>query len=196
MLKWIGGCLVVVLVFIAAASWWGMRAMKDSLSPDGAAIVMIGATPARVFASLANGDSVATWMARGNTVTASRRAPLIPGDTLRIQMRVAVGMGGQQLHWRVAEVEPDRLLVLHLLQDTSDMVVAIRRDSLIAAGDSTRIVSRLVSPMIDSITASGTGTGEGTAGGMMDMTSGLILSMFRVQSKLDLLQLKAHIEGQ
>lgn len=195
MVKWIGGCLVVVVIFVAAASWWGFRAMKDSLAPDGSAVVMIGAPPSRVFASLAHGDSVATWMARGNTVTASRHAPLVPGDTLRIQMKVMIGSAGQQLHWQVSEVEPDRLIVLRLLSDTSDVVVAIRRDSLTAVGDSTRIVSRLVSPMIDSITAAGAKTADGKSDGMMDMTSNLMLSMFRVQSKLDLLQLKARIES-
>jgi hypothetical protein len=195
MWKWLGGCLVVLVVLIVAGSWWGYNAMKDNLSPDGTERIMIGASPSRVFASLANGDSVLKWMAEGNSVSTSRRGPLAVGDSLRVGLRTTFGMPTRSTIWEVTEVRPDTLLALRLMSDTSHRVMAIRRDSLSAVGDSTAIVSRVVSPMLDSM-----GRGQATPGGkpassVLGLTSDLVLSALRMQSKLDLLRLKAHVEG-
>ncbi len=194
MWKWIGGCLVIVVLLIAAATWWGYQAMQSQLSPSGAASVTIAGTPAHIFATLANGDSVSTWMAAGNSVTTSRRGQFVPGDTLRVAMRATVGMPQQHLNWLVSEVVPDTLLVLELHAETGRVVMATLRDSLFATGDSTTIMSTLVSPMVDSIGARSSGKGK-SGGVLAGATASLMLSAFRMQAKLDLVELKAHIEG-
>ena len=193
MWKWLGGCLLVVLVLIVGAMIFAYRTMKESLGPDGSATVTIGATPARVFASLAHGDSVATWMAQGNTVLTSRHGPLVPGDTLRIEARAGFGVPAQKMTWIVREVVPERLLLLELEGGKSNEVIATRRDSVYAAGDSTRVVSRIVSVLLDSM-----GTGKGKTKSA-DRSGGfapeLLLSMFKMQAKLELMGLKARIES-
>src|SRR5687767_11210020 len=107
MLKWVGGCLVVVIVLVIGGSWFALRTMRESLAPDGSVRVAISATPQRVFASLADGDSVRTWMAQGNTVTATRRGRFQPGDSIRITLRTTLGMSPEPMIWEVKEVVPD-----------------------------------------------------------------------------------------
>ena len=194
MWKCLGGCLAIVVLLIAAATWWGYQAMQNQLSPSGAASVTIAGTPARVFSALGNGDSASSWMAAGNSVTTSRRGQLEPGDTLRVAMRATVGMPQQHLTWLVSGVVPDTLLVLELHADTGKIVMATLRDSLFAIGDSTTVISTLVSPMVDSIGSRVSGNGK-RGGILAGATASLMLSAFRMQAKLDLVQLKAHIEG-
>ena len=190
MWKWLGGCLGLVIVLFILLFWWSMRTIRNSAEPDGSIAVMIGAPPARVFASMSNGDSIPTWMAQVSTVITSRRGPLRAGDTLRIRLR---GMSRDALSWHVTEVVPDRLMVLQLKSDSSGQVVATRRDSLAVAGDSTRVSSRLVSPLLSGSAPAVDSVQAGDA--MAGMTSSLILSMFRMQSKVELTRLKDRIEG-
>jgi uncharacterized protein YndB with AHSA1/START domain len=192
MWKWLGGCLLVALALIVAAFWWGYNSMQSSIEPDGSTTVKIGAPPSRVFASLADGDSVATWMAQGNTVRTSRRGPLIAGDIVRIEMGTPGGIANQSASWVVAEVIPDRVVVFHLLPDSTQGVAAIRRGSLSEEGDSTRVTSRIVSPLIDQLASDDEGRPKG---GVYGFTSKIMLSMLRMQSRMELLQLKARIEG-
>jgi|SRR5687768_14842904 len=192
MWKWLGGCLLVVLVLIVGAVIFAYRTMKESLGPDGSATVTIGASPARVFASIAHGDSVATWMAQGNTVLTSRHGPLIAGDTLRIEARIGIGAPDQNMTWIVREVVPERLLMLELEGGKTNEVIATRRDSVYAAGDSTRVVSRIVSPLLDSM---GTGKAKGKADRAGGFAPELLLSMFKMQAKLELMRLKQRIES-
>lgn len=184
MLKWIGGCLVLVIVLIAAASFWAMRTMKSSLAPDGSATVTIAATPSRVFASLANGDSVGAWMAPGNSITTAKHGPLAPGDSIRIQLKAALGMTQPPITWHVVQVVPDQLLVLRMVGGSTKGLTAIRRDSLVAKGDATSIVSSLTSATLDSLRKD-----------KSNVTGDMMLSMLRIQSKVELDMLKARIEG-
>lgn len=193
MWKWLGGCLVVVVVLIVVGFWWTYQTMQGSLAPDGSARIAIAASPARVFASLAHGDSVTTWMAQGNRVTTTRRGPLVPGDTLRVEMRSTAGMPSQRMSWHVREVVPDRLIVLQLVSDSAQRIVGIRRDSLVAAGDSTIVVSTLTSPTSDSRGTPPAGA-KGKRDGLLRLGSDLMLAMLTMQSKLDLDGLKARIE--
>lgn len=181
MLKWVGGCLVVVIVLVIGGSWFALRTMRESLAPDGSVRVAISATPQRVFASLADGDSARTWMAQGNTVTASRRGRFQPGDSIRITLRSTLGMSPEPMIWEVKQVVPDTLLVLELRSSSARSGMAIRRDSIAAAGDSTIVMSRLVSTLPDSAKSS--------------TTAEMMMSMFRMQSKLEIESLKARIEG-
>ncbi len=186
MWKWIGGCLLLAVVFIVAAMWWGFQSIQSSMMPDGSASVMIAGSPARVFASLAHGDSVATWMAQGNTVKTTRHGPFVPGDTLRVEMGAGT-IATQSITWQVMEIVPDKLIAWRMRNDTSERLVLVRRDSLSIEGDSTRVISRLVSPMMDQDADSGSAA--------IGLTGKMMLSMFRMQSKLELMQLKARIEG-
>ncbi len=182
MLKWIGGCLVVAVIIIGGGSYFAMRTMKESLSPDGSVRIAIAAPPARVFASLANADSAATWMAAGNKVTANRHGPFQVGDSVKVEMRSALGMKPQPMIWVITDLTPDQRIVFQLgTQGRTQTVAATRSDSLVAKGDSTVIVSRFASTLPDSAKAKS--------------TSDLMLTMFQLQSKLELESLKARIEG-
>lgn len=181
MLKWVGGCLAVVVVLVIGGAWFALHTMRASLTADGSTRVAIRATPQRVFASLADGDSAKTWMAQGNTVTTSRRGRFQPGDSIRIALRASLGLKPEPMIWEVMEVVPDQRLVLRLRSSSARGQMAIRRDSLVAAGDSTIVLSRLTSTLPDSARSS-------TAAEMM-------MSMFQMQSKLELESLKARLEG-
>ncbi len=160
--------------------------MQSSLLPDGSASVMIAGSPNRVFAWLANGDSVPAWMAQGNTVTTNRRGQFIPGDTLRVEMGAGT-IAKQSVTWQVTEVVPDKLIAWRMRNDTSERRLLIRRDSLSVEGDSTKVVSRLVSPLTEQRDDSGSAA--------LGLTGKMMMSMFRMQSKLELMQLKARVEG-
>jgi uncharacterized protein YndB with AHSA1/START domain len=189
MWKWLGGCLVVVVVLFVFLFWWSLRTIRNSTEPDGSVAVMIGAPPERVFASMSSGDSISTWMAQGNTVIATRRDRLQPGDMIRIRFQ---GMPRDAMSWQVAEVVPNVKLVLQL-SDSTGRALATRRDSLSAHGDSTRVSSRLVSPMLENPASLDTSAAGSDA--LFDMTSNLVFSMFRMQSKMELTRLKERIEG-
>ena len=195
MSKWMKGCLVI-LTLLALAMWWGYRKMASVASgppPD----VTIHAPASRVFASLANGDSIPTWMGRGNVVLVSRHGMVLPGDTISVQLRRAFGGRFERIRWIVSAVVPDKLVVLEVRSDTTGTLLGTRRDSLISMGDSTRVVSNVVVALPDSIrraAKSDTGT-KGSADAMIDMTSRMIFSAFRMESKLDLTRLKTRIES-
>ncbi len=195
MWKWLAGCLVVLVVLIAAGSWWGYQAMQSNLSPDGTERVTIAGTPARVYSALANGDSVVKWMAQGNAVSTSRHGSLVVGDSLLVAVPSTVGMPNTPMVWQVIQIIPDRLLALALVGDKNHQQVAIRRDSLAAAGDSTRVLSTIGSPMFDSLKTVNPASRGKAASGALDMSSKLVIAAFRMQSRLDLLRLKAHIEN-
>lgn len=195
MWKWLGGCLLVVIVVIVIALMWGIRTMKESLSPDGSAAVTIAATPARVFATLNHGDSAATWMADGSTVLTSRHGPLVPGDTLRIELSTRVPMPNprQAMIWRVKEVVPGQLMAFELLAADRG-VVAMRRDSIAALGDSTRVTT-MIRPLFDSLAGSRPADKGKPVSATGALASDFMLSIVRMQTKLELMKLKARLEG-
>lgn len=179
MWKWIGGILLALIVLVMGAAWWGYQKVAGSFAPDGSVRVAIAATPARVFASLSDADSAATWMAGGNTVVTGKHGPYVPGDPIRIEMRSMGGMAGRPVTWTVTEVVPGQFVTRQLESpDPKHKFTALRRDSVAQAGDSTIVVSRM------STTTPVTDTGEQ-----------LMISMFKVQSKLELMSLKSRIEG-
>ena len=193
MWKWLGGCLIVVLVLVIAATWWGYRAMQDTLGPDGTVSITIGASPQRVFASLADGDSLATWMAQGNTVRTARRGALMEGDSIHIAMSRSIpGAPSQGMTWSVKRIVPETLIQLDIHPDTRGTVVFSRLDSLVTTGDSTTIISRIHSPMLDSQSVKRPGQKASDAPGL---SADLLLSMLRLQAKLELQQLKLRLES-
>lgn len=181
MLKWLGGCAVVAVILIAGGSYFAMRTMRESLSPDGSARVAIHAPPGRVFASLSSADSQATFMAAGNRVMTSRRGALQIGDSVRVELRATLGMRQQPMIWIVNEIIPNQKIAFRLGALGASPVSATKLDSLFAKGDSTVIVSRVALQLADSAKSSATGDMMGT--------------MFQMQSKLELESLKVRIEG-
>lgn len=168
--------------------------MRTSISPEGSVSVAIAAPPSRVFASLANGDSAATWMSQGSIVTSSRHGPFVAGDSVRVQTRSILRMPQQQIVWRVTEVVPDRILAWQFISSHDSRMIAIRRDSLVASGDSTIVVSRVVSPPIDSIRKAQAAAKDTENAAFNRMATELLLNMIRMQPKIDLMRLKARIE--
>jgi uncharacterized protein YndB with AHSA1/START domain len=195
MWKWIVGILVALCLLILVGGWWGYQAVQKNLSPDGTERVTIAGTPARVYAALANGDSVPKWMANGNVVTSTAHGPLAVGDSLQVAMKSGFGVSQRPMTWQITEVIPDHLFAFQLVSDSTHRVIAIRRDSLVAAGDSTNIISTVASPLMDSIQAARATPRPQTRDAIVGLSSTIIISAFRMQSKLDLLQLKAHIEN-
>jgi hypothetical protein len=136
-------------------------------------------------------------MARGNVVLVSRHGMLVPGDTISVQLRRAFGGRLERIRWIVSAIVPDKLLVLEVRSDTTGTLLGTRRDSLISIGDSTRVVSNVVVALPDSIRrAAKSDTARNVrSDAMIDMTSRMIFSAFRMESKIDLTRLKDRIEG-
>jgi uncharacterized protein YndB with AHSA1/START domain len=156
--------------------------------------VTIGSPAHRVFSSLANHDSMSTWGLTTRDESATGRGSFENGD------RLAVGASArgrrQRMMWTVVDVVPDRLVVLELRSD-SGMVLATRRDSLVALGDSTRIVSTIASPMFESLQrgAERGNTTSATSTAITGMGSKVMIGGFRLQSEKELKRLKARLEG-
>ena len=177
MWKWIGGILVAVIVLVTGAAYWGFKKISGTFEPDGSVRVAIAATPARVFASLSDADSAATWMANGSKVTVSRHGTFLPGDPISVEVRT-VG-AARPVTWTVKEVSPGQFVTKQLdSPDPRHKFVALRKDSVSQKGDSAIVISRITTttPLTD--------TGEQ-----------MMISMFKVQSKLELMSLKSRIEG-
>ena len=190
MWKWIVGILVVVVLIIGGVAWYGYT--KLTAGGD-SAMVSIAASPARVFASLADPDSMQQWMGEGTTITASHHGILAAGDTLHVEQGSPSSARRQQFTWSVSEVDPERLLVLQM-GDTSGKVFATRRDSLVVSGDSTRVITTIASPMMDSIRMVRGDSGGKVRGAAINLTSKILISAFRELSREELLHLKTRLE--
>lgn len=188
MWKWVLGAVVLVVLLIGSGMWYGFRKMSALASGDSTATLTIGATPDRVFASLANGDSIGDWMV-GGRVRPSRSGPLRPGDTLYVEQRDTAN--GQRIVWVVGDVTPGKSLALRLEADTMNIVAISRRYTVLAQGESTVVFSTVTSPVVDSVRAE---SKEGSST-MMELVSRMMLGAMRLQNQMELRQLKARIEG-
>lgn len=177
MWKWIGGIILVVIVCVMAAAWWGFKKVTGTFEPDGSVRVAIAAPAARVFASLSDADSSATWMATGSKVSTGKHGPFGIGDSIRIDIK-SVGTS-RPVTWKISDVVPGQSISMQLQSpDPRHPFVATRRDSVSQVGDSTIVIDRITS------VPPPTGTAEQ-----------MMLSMFKVQSKVELMSLKSRIEG-
>ncbi|MEP6905410.1 MAG: SRPBCC family protein [Gemmatimonadales bacterium] len=194
MWKWIGGCLLVCIAVVAYGLWTGYTKLSSFGSSDGTETVTVGAPVSRVFAALADADSLSTWIPEQSGVKVAHHGMLVVGDTLQGQMQLRFNVGKKQAKWTVSEVVPGKLLALELVSDSSGKLVARRQFSLSASGDSTRVTSAVVAPMLDSMRASRVDSGK-PVGKAIDITSKLLLSALRMESHVELDRLKSHIEG-
>lgn len=190
MLRWIGGCAVVAVVLIALGMWTGYRRISD-LAEDGPAETTVVHAPAeRVFAMVANADSLPLWRMEGTAIRASRAGQLQVGDS--IVARSAAGGATMVSIWHVSALVPSSLIAFEMRSDSGSMIAA-RRDSLIALGDSTRIISTTVATLVDPIPSAQRDSGAGTA--IPRMASKVFLAAARMQTRAELLRLKTRVEG-
>ena len=85
MWKWIVGALLGLVVLVAALGYYAYHRFTKFASGGDSTSVVISASPSRVFASLANTDSLAVWMGAESMITASRSGPLVIGDTVHVE---------------------------------------------------------------------------------------------------------------
>ena len=189
MWKWILGAVVLVVLLIGSGVWWGFRKMTAFANGDSTVTVTIGATPERVFASLADGDSLGDWMGGGH-MRASRSGRLRLGDTLYFEQRDTNRT--RQLTWVVDEVIPGKAFAMRLALDTLSLVAITRRYVVLAQGESTAVLNTVTSPMMDSARRDAS---QGGGAAMMNFTSKLMVGAMRMQSQMELRQLKARLEG-
>jgi uncharacterized protein YndB with AHSA1/START domain len=192
MWKWIVGALLALVVLVAALGYYAYHRFTKFASGGDSTSVVIAASPTRVFASLANTDSLAVWMGAESMITASRTGPMVVGDTVHVE---SARVRSERSSWVVSELVPGQLLVRQLLTDTASHVVATRRDSLVAAGDSTRVISTINSPLMDSIRTQSADTVSKVGNAVLDFSAKMLISVFRAASAEELKKLKAHIEG-
>ncbi len=190
MWKWIVGAALVLVVVLAGTCWWGYRRLTAG---GDVARVSIDAPPARVFASLADPDSMAVWMSTGSTVTASHHGMLAVGDTVHVDRMERARH--ERYTWTVAALVPDQLLVLEMRSDSSGQAVATQRDSLAQHGDSTDVISTIASPLIDSLRQRRGDSSAKVPSAILEMSSKVLTSALRVLAEQELDRLKARIEG-
>ena len=196
MWKWLGGCLLIAVVVIAIGVWTGYRKLSQFSGPNKPETVAIAAPPSRVFASIANADSLSVWMAERLGVRVSHHGMLVPGDTIQMNanMRFNVGKGRQASSWVVSDVKPDQMLALEMQGDRTKGIVAQRQYNLSAKGDSTLITSFVSTPGLDSMIAHRGDTIKASDAFMSGATK-LMMASLRMQAHRELQLLKAHIEG-
>lgn len=188
MWKWILGAVALVLLLIGGGMWYGFRKMSQFANGDSTSTLTIGAAPDRVFASLADGDSIVDWMV-GGRVRPSRSGPLRKGDTLYVQQRDSVR--ARPMNWIVREVVPGKALTLQLEADTLNFIAVSRRYTVVGMGDSTLVYSTVTSPMMDSVNTKA----KSRNANMLEFTSKMMIGVMRMQNQMELKQLKARIEG-
>lgn len=194
MWKWLGGCLLVCAAVIGFGLWTGYRQLSKFGSSNGTETVTIAAPVARVFASLANSDSLETWMGERSQMRATHHGMLVPGDTLIGEMRLRFSVGNRRTKWMVSEVKPNQLLALQLRADSGSKLVAQRQFSLTAKADSTVVLSAVSAPMLDSLSKRPNDSIRGKDAAL-EVTSKLLTSALRLQSHIELERLKARVEG-
>ena len=195
MWKWIVGVLLVIVIAIAGTCFAGYQ--KLTAGGDTLAVTIKGNRD-RVFRLLTTPDSMNAWMNPVGTVTPAGKAELRPGDTLRVSSAIGSGSSGrtQTRLWVVRELVAPTTFVVDAIQfDPSGVphVVSTRRDSLVAVGDSTSVLSAFTMPS----TFNGIQTdsnGGGATGKMMAMTQKMFLGTIKMYVQTQLKQLKAYVE--
>jgi len=191
MWKWIVGAALLLVVVLGGTCY--LR-VKKFASGGAVAAVSIAGTPDHVFASLADPDSMQAWMGEGTIVTAPHRGLMAVGDTIRVETGVGL-RGHQQFGWVVTDVTPGQLLVRQMPPDSMGAVLAVRRDSLAASGDSTHVTSTIASPMMESVKSVRGDTIGKVGGALLDFSTKMIISTFRELTRLELIKLKSHVEA-
>ena len=192
MWKWIAGGVLLVVLLIAGTCYLGYRKLTDG---GGSMTVMIGATPDRVFATLADPDSLSTWVDVGSTISSERHGLLQPGDSFRIvRPGRKAGVAGESTMWQVVESDPGRSLTLRIADDSLGKIAIISRyDSLTPVGDSTRLSTTYGAQILDSTRMSARDGGKSSSA-MLGFAQKMIVAAMRLASETDMQRLKARVE--
>lgn len=143
MWKWIGALMVLVILAMMGTCYLGYR----SLAKAGDSVTeTVAISRRRAFSLLADRDSIAAWLPVGAELKPSAHGVVGPGDTLSI---ATPGSPGDSSHrqrqvWVVREVVAPSILAMDGIDFSPTGVpraALSRRDSLVAVGDSTEIVS-------------------------------------------------------
>lgn len=195
MAKWLVGCLALAVVVIGSVVWFGVRKFREFTGAGPTTSITIDAPARRVFASLANVDSMPIWR-QVVSVSSSRKGMLRVGDTLRTQMRMPTDSVDRVTFDVVSELVPDRLLVLETVGDNANNrgILMIRRDSLVSAGDSTQLFTTFSMPATSAELAR-LDTSRSRERRVLDMMTTLAVSVARLQAGMEHRKLKARIEG-
>jgi hypothetical protein len=189
MLKWIGGGCLVIALIVGVLLYASFKKMSEIADKGPVATVMIGASPNRVFASLANTDSFSTWQLAAPERT-SRKGMLMSGDTIFMATRDSQPRGV----WIVDTLIANQLIALRMVSLENGKALFRRRDSLSAVGDSTLVTSTAVMMAMDSLVAAN-GRPGGVTGGIMDFSVRMGTAGMRMQAEQELGRLKRRIEG-
>lgn len=195
MWRWILGGLAVLALVLLGTCYFGFK--KITAGGDTVTTTVAG-TPERVFALLATPDSMSTWVASGKVMSPLGRGLLAAGDTLMMDdPGRSVGSAKQNVDWLVREVRAPYLLVLEMRQDSAGQgmrPILTRRDSLVAMGDSTRIISTFSAPLMDSM-ATVVRDSSRMGGAIANGAGKFVVGAMRLVHESDLSRLKAHAEG-
>jgi len=192
--KWLGGCLLIGLVVVGMGVWSSWRKLSPYSGPNGPETTVIAAPASRVFASLANADSISSWMNPSLGVRAAHHGMLVAGDTLKIGAKGRLTFGAEPMKWIVVDVRPDQLFALQLRSDSTGKILATRQFTIAARGDSTLVTSEVSTPVADSIRASRTDTLKRSDAWIAGLSK-MMMASLRMQSHLEMEELKRHIEG-
>jgi hypothetical protein len=97
------------------------------------------------------------------------------------------------MRWTLEQMEAPQVLVWSARDDSSRVEIVRRTDSVVALGDSVRLVSVFASPAMDSISASDSVGGFGER--LLNSAGKMAAGAMRRLAERDLGRLKARLEG-
>lgn len=188
MWRWILGIFAAIVLLLVGTCWFGYRKIAGG---GNTATVTVAASPELVWSYFTEPDSILVRQDSNSTVVISSDSTLQVGDSIR--MEGSAGSTSSSMIWVLDRIEAPRLLEWVARDDSLGYEIVRRTDSLVAQGDSVRIVSVFRSPLLDSARTADSVSGIGSAlmGGIGNIATGGM----RLVGEHELKQLKARIEG-
>jgi hypothetical protein len=188
MWRWILGIVAFVILALVGTCYAGYRRITGG---GNTVVAMVPGDPSRTFTLLTDRDSLLEWMPEGTTAMPERHGPLRVGDTIRVAAptRSNAPSGRALQLWVIREVRPPNALVVEAIEfDPGGLAhtAFTRHDSLVAAGDSTQIVSTFIVAPLFSGADSAAITGRPVAGSLLSAAERMRLGAARLmwQSQL------------
>jgi len=196
MIRWILIGIGVLALAVAGTCFYGYKKLTGG--GDTVVITMAG-TPERVFATLATPDSMALWMTSSRLESPTGGTLLAVGDTLRFRSITVQGdSSGTSVtgDWIVREVNAPTLLVMEMRSDSGARtgVVLMRRDSLVAVGDSTTIFTTYSTPLFDSVTTTVRDSSK-VGSTILGSATKMMVGVMRLTTEEEYKGLKKRVEG-
>jgi hypothetical protein len=146
MWRWILIVIAVVILALAGTCYAGYRRIAGG---DNVVTTAVPVDASRAFTLLTDRDSLLEWLPEGTTLSPARHGRLQAGDTLRVAAptRRNVSTGRASQLWIVRDVNAPSVLAVEGIEfDPGGLPhpAFTRRDSVVAAGDSTVIISTFV----------------------------------------------------